>query len=389
MVGVGGGRRARQPITVLHVIDTLGLGGAERFLVGLVRELDKERFRPLVAWLSEAGPFADDLIADGIPVVGIGAGGHRDTRALARLVRLMRQEKVCVLNTHLFVDGFYGRLAALWARVPVRVVTQQNAYDDPRLRLPSWQIWANRLLVPTTHRFIAVSQAAREYLHRVEWVPEGKITVIPNAVTLPDPPHPDRVQELRRVWLAGREGPLIGTVARLQPQKGLDVFLRAVRLLRETLPDVRAVIVGEGPLRADLEALAEQLGIADRVVFPGTRRDIPTVLAALDVFVLPSRFEGLSLALLEAMAMARPVVATAVSGTVEVIRDGETGLLVPPEAPDALAARIREMWTHPEQARRMGENARRLIVERYTIQAVARAYEEVYETLLRGGCANA
>ncbi len=389
MAEISGGQRNIKPITVLHVIDTLGFGGAERFLVGLVQHMDRNRFRPLVAWLSEGGAFADDLQQQGIPVIGLRARGHRDMRALARLARLMREQRVCVLNTHLFVDGFYGRLSALWTGVPVRVVTQQNAYDDPRLRLPTWQIWANRLLVPVTHKFIAVSQAARDYLHRVEWVPEQKITVIPNAITPPAPPDPAQVYELRNQWLGHRVGPLIGTVARLQPQKGLDVLLQAVHLLQPELPDLRAVLVGEGPLRSTLERQARDLGIADRVIFAGTRRDIPTVLAALDVFVLPSRFEGLSLALLEAMSMARPVVATAVSGTVEVIRDGETGVLVPPEDASALAAGIRVMWEQRDRAQRMGENARRLVLERYTIRAVAKAYEEVYETLLRGGCANA
>ncbi len=367
----------------------MGFGGAERFLVGLVQHMDRNRFRPLVAWLSEGGAFADDLVQQGIPVIGLHARGHRDVRALARLVRLMREQQVCVLNTHLFVDGFYGRLAALWARVPVRVVTQQNAYDDPKLRLPTWQIWANRSLVPVTHKFIAVSQAVREYLHRVEWVPEGKIVVIPNAITPPTPPEPAQVRALREQWLGHRRGPLVGTVARLQPQKGLDVLLQAVHLLQSEMPELRAVVVGEGPLRTLLERQALTMGLTDRVLFVGTRRDIPTVLAALDVFVLPSRFEGLSLALLEAMAMARPVVATAVSGTVEVIRDGETGVLVPPGDADALAAGIRVMWKQRDRAQRMGENARRLVTERYTIQAVARAYEEVYDTLVRGGCANA
>ncbi|NPA90753.1 MAG: glycosyltransferase [Chloroflexi bacterium] len=371
-----------EPIPVLHVVDTLGLGGAERFLVGLVTHLDTTRFRPLVAWVSAPGPFADDLQRAGIPVVGLHARGHRDVRAWQRLVRLMREEQIRIVHTHLFVDGFYGRLAALWSKVPARIVTQQNAYDDPTRRLPRWQIWTNRALVPITQQFVAVSSVAAEYLQKVEWVPRSKIRVIPNAIEIPPPVPEEDVRALRRAWAArDGQGPLIGTVARLEPQKGLDVLIRAVALIRQDVPDVRCVIVGQGALREPLERLAETLGVRDRVIFAGTRRDIPAVLAALDVFVLPSRFEGLSLALLEALAAARPVVATAVSGTVDVIQPGENGLLVPTEDPAALAHAVVQLLKQPHVARMLGEQGQKSVRSRYTIDRVAHQYMELYGTL--------
>ena len=362
-------------VTVLHVIDTLGLGGAERFLVNLVRYLDREHYHPIVAWLSAEGPFARDLRAAGVEVVGIRARGHRDPRAIRRLYSLMRERRVDILHTHLFVDGFYGRLAALWARVPVRVVTQQNAYDDPQLRLPAWQIWANRALVPFTQRFVAVSQAAKQYLIEVEWVPEDKIRVLPNAIEPPPPVAEEVVRRLRQQW---GNGPLLGTVARLEPQKGLDTLLKAVALLKQRNAEVRCIIVGEGKARTELEAQARTLGIADAVLFVGTRRDIPAVLAALDVFVLPSRFEGLSLALLEAMAAGCPVVATAVSGSVEVVHDGETGLLVPPGDAKALAEAVYRLLTNSELARRVALAGKELVLKHYTIEPIAGRYEEIY-----------
>lgn len=365
--------------TVLHVIDTLGLGGAERFLVNLVRHLDASKYEPVVAWLSESGPFAEDLKHTGIEVIGIGARGHRDVRALSRLIRVMRERRVAIVNTHLFVDSFYGRLAALVAGVPVRIVTQQNAYEDPRLRLPAWQIWANRMLVSITQHFIAVSQAAKTYLEQVERVPANKISVIPNAIEPPPPVSKETVRTLRLQWAAqGGSGPLIGTVARLEPQKGVDILLEAVAHLRTQVPDVRCVIVGEGRWRSDLDARARSLGVADIVSFVGARRDIPAVLAALDVFVLPSRFEGLSLALLEAMAMGCPVVATSVSGSVEVVKDGETGLLVPREDARALSAAVQRLLLDRCLARRMAARARHNVLSHYTVDAVARQYEAIY-----------
>ncbi len=370
-------------VPVLHVVDTLGFGGAERFLVGLVRHLDPKRFRPIVAWWSAPGPFAEDLTKAGIHVVGIGARGHRDLRALKRLVALMREEHVRIVHTHLFVDSFYGRVAALLAGVPVRVVTQQNAYDDPALRLPAWQIWANRAFVPVTQQFVAVSRAAGDYLHNVEWVPRRKIRVIPNAIEPPGVVSETEGRALRTQWAAdGGEGPLIGTVARLEPQKGLDTLIDAVALMRERLPDLRCVLVGTGALEHTLRDHARARGVADHVIFAGTRKDIPAVLSALDVFVLPSRFEGLSLALLEAMAAGTPVVATPVSGTVEVVKEGETGLLAPVGDAVVLAERIEALLEQPGLARRLSEQARELVLRRYTIQAVAQAYMSIYEDLL-------
>ena len=368
-------------ITVLHVIDTLGYGGAERFLVGLVRFLDRERFRPLVAWLTAAGPFTQVLEEAGIPVVGVQAKGHRDARALIRLRRIMRAERVDIVHTHLFVDGFYGRLAALMAGVPVRVVTQQNAYEDPRLRLPGWQIQANRLLARVTHHFVAVSTATRDYLHRVEGVPLSRISVVPNAVAPPPPLDRTAVQGIRQQWAPTGER-LVGTIARLEPQKGLDILVEAMAIVRRSVPNVRCIIVGQGELRPTLEAHIRRLNLGEHVRLVGLRGDVWHVLGALDVFVLPSRFEGLSLALLEAMAVGTPVVATAVSGTVEVVQDGVTGRLVPPEDPDTLAQALVDMLRYRETARRLGEAGRRLVLERYTLPRIAREYETLYLSLL-------
>ena len=297
----------------------------------------------------------------------------------------MRDEAVDVVHTHLFVDGFYGRLAAVLAGVPVRLVTQQNAYDDPRHRLPRWQIWVNRLLAPFTTYFVAVSEAARAYLQTVEWVPPTKVQVIPNAIDVPPPPSPAAVQALRRDWAAHPTAPLVGTVARLEPQKGLDVLLAALPRVREAVPDDDTTHVGQGALRDALAAQARALGVADVVIFAGPREDVWTVLAALDVFVLPSRFEGLSLALLEAMAAGKPVVATAVSGSIEVVEDGVTGVLVPPNDPEALARGLIHVLGSPDVARRLGEAGRRRVAQRYTLPTVARAYEALYERLLRRG----
>ena len=368
----------------MHVIDTLNLGGAERFLVGLVKALDSERFQPIVVWVSESGPFVQDLERAGIEVIGLHARGHRDPSTLFKLVRLMRERNVQVVNTYLFVDGFYARLAALLAGVPLRVVTQQSAYEDPRLRLPAWQIWLNRALVPITQQFVAVSRAARDYLHRVEWVPERKIEVIPNAIEPPPPVAEEDVRALRRAWgLDDFGGIVLGTVARLEPPKGVDILLEAVGILHQRGMDVRCVIVGEGSCRQELEAQARALGISDVVRFAGARRDIPLILSLLDIFVLPSRFEGLSLALLEAMAAARPVVATAVSGSVEVIRDGENGVLVPREDPAMMAEAIRQLAVTPERAQQMGEQARSDVLRHFTVDVVARQYEALYARRLR------
>jgi glycosyltransferase involved in cell wall biosynthesis len=232
------------------------------------------------------------------------------------------------------------------------------------------------LIAARVGRCIAVSRdIARRLADGLHWRAD-KIEVIHNAVQTERFGSP--ADPTLRASLAGGDSPIVLSVARLDPQKGHDVLLRAVA---ET-PGVMLVLAGDGPERERLEALVSELGLRRRVLFLGRRSDVPELLAVSDVFVLPSLFEGSSLAVLEAMAAMRPVVATAIGGTDELIVDGESGLLVPPADPRALATVLRRVLADRRLRTSLGQKARDRVEQRFSAAAMAERVAHVYEELL-------
>jgi glycosyltransferase involved in cell wall biosynthesis len=294
----------------------------------------------------------------------------------------MRRREVGVVHTHLFLGGVFGRLASVLAGVPVRVTTEQNAYADGHLP-PRWQVLVGALLARFTDRLVAVSVGTREYLMREERVPPEKIEIIPNAIEWPQQVAPPQVEAVKREFGGKGRFPLLGTVARLTPQKGLSYLLEAISILVARFPGLFCVIVGDGPLRVELEALAVRLGLENHVRFCGLRRDVRAIFQSLDLFVLPSLFEGLPLSLLEAMASGAPVVATHVAGIDEVIEDGANGRLAPPADAHALAAAITELLDNEALAQGLAQQGQTTVRQRYAIGAVSKEYERVYGELLQ------
>jgi glycosyltransferase involved in cell wall biosynthesis len=256
------------------------------------------------------------------------------------------------------------------------VATVQLFSDFPRaLTLPLQR----RLVTRVVDRYIAVSRAlARDIEQRLD-VPPTQIQVVPNGIPLEPFESLPAADPQVRLAMAGRlDLPIVLTLARLDEQKGLTYLLRAAA----QLPHVAVVIAGEGPARGALAAEVGALGIADRVSFLGFRSDIPRLLANADLFVLPSLNEGLPLAVLEAMAAARPVIATAVGGTTEVVRHRETGLLVPPSDANALASAIDELFRDSELASQLARAGRALVRRGFSSAAMARSVMAVYDELL-------
>jgi glycosyltransferase involved in cell wall biosynthesis len=369
-------------IVLLHVIDSLGLGGAERFLVDLCSALPPDRYKVIVSAVSNDGQRAADLSQAGIELWPLHSRSNWDLSAFLRLVLFMRRQKVDVVHTHLFVGGLFGRLAALLAGVPVKVTTEQNAYA-PGHTLPRWQVLSDAVLARLTDRLVAVSVGTRDYLVREERVPQERIQIVPNAIRWPESVSASRVRAAKRE--IGGEGhfPLLGTVARLAPQKGLSYLLQALAGLRRRYPDLLWVILGEGELRSELETMVDELGLQNHVRFCGLRRDVQAVLQSLDLFVLPSLFEGLPLSLLEAMAAGRPVVATQVAGSSEVIEDGVNGRLVPPADSEALAEAILGLLEDSEGAEELARRGQETVRQQYTIGPVAEEYASIYGELLQ------
>lgn len=368
-------------IRLMFVLTSAVRGGVEEVVVRLIQRLPAEEFTLALAAppaLLEA--FAGDLAGVSVATCGVAAESWRQAGEVLRLGAFMTRFRPDVVNPHLFRSVVVAAPLARWHRVRAVVETfhGREAWRTGPLR---GSFLPDRLLAGSVDRVIAVSEAAGEFLARVKGYPRRKVVIVPNGRDLSVfTPGRDR-DEARKELGVDRGTPLVGVVGRLETQKGHTYLLEAWPQLVAEFPDARLLVVGDGRLREALDAQARGLGVAGSVVFTGFRADVPRLLDAVDIVALPSLYEGMPLTAIEAAAMGRPVVATAVDGTPEVVDDGVTGLLVPPADPTALARALRALLRDPERARAMGGAGRRRALERFDlarhVEATARVYREM------------
>ena len=366
-------------LRVLQLIPTLDRSGAEKQMVLLAKGLPRDRFRVEVAALTRLGPLKSELDEAGIPVTLIGKRHKVDPMALGRLTRFLKEKRFDVVQTWIYAADTYGRVAAHQARVPV-VVTSEMAVDLWKSRS---ELMIDRFLARWTDRVVGNSNAVVAFYGKAG-IPAEKLAMIPSGIGDEEPPDVDPAQV--RAGLGLPPGcPLVLFAGRLAEQKGVDTLLSALDLLQHVRPDVRSLIVGEGPLRPRLEETARAFRLFEdrRVSFLGHRDDVPRLLAASDVLVLPSLYEGLPNVVLEAMRSRKPVVATAAPGTTEVVEDGRTGLLVPLRDPPALTQAIRRVVEDPDLARSLGEAGRGRVEAEFGVDLMVERFAGLYERLAR------
>lgn len=365
-------------LNVLQLIPTLDRSGAEKQMVLLAKGLPRDQFHVEVAALTRLGPLESELRHAGIPVTLIGKRLKADPFALLRLARFMRDRKFDVVQTWIFAANTYGRIAARRAGVPV-VVVSEMAVDLWKGRS---QLAVDRFLTRWTDVVVGNSRAVAAFYRDEAGVPESKLAVIPSGIGDEEPPAVDRA-EVRRALGIAADAPVVLFVGRLAAQKAVDDLLSALDVLQHVRPDLRALIAGDGPLRERLEEHAASVGLRASVKFLGHREDVPQLLAASDLLVLPSLYEGLPNVVLEAMRFRKPVVATAAPGTTEVVADGVTGLLVPMRNPVELARAIRRVIEEPGLAQRLGEAGRARAESEFRAATMIERFAELYERISR------
>ncbi len=377
-----------KPFKVCLMIDRAFLGGGQKNVLALAEGLDRARFVVTVCSRPD-GPLAEAVRAGGGAHFAVPFRRRYDRRILGRIRTFLREEGFDILHTHGGVAGFYGRWAARPLRVPVVIHTFHGIHylHDTNPALRAVFVALERRLSRKTDAVVCVSDSVRDLSRAHRLVPEDRLTVIKNGIDF-DRPLPSESEDIRSIVSGlGLESarPLIGTVARLDPVKGLAVLLRAVPRIRERLPSARLVIVGGGADRARLETLARELEIRECVHFLGERTDAPAWMGRFDVFVLPSLQEALPYVILEAAALEKPVVVSEVGGIRELVRNEETGLLVPPGDPEALAAAVIRLAEDPALAASLGKKLRSALSQEYTLSRMVRQTEDLYQKKLGTG----
>jgi glycosyltransferase involved in cell wall biosynthesis len=369
-------------VAVLHVCDKFGVRGSSihgvsRLFSWWFPRYDRARYDVSLCGLKSPEPASRWLAEQGIEVHHLGRGRF-DPRILTDLVSLARRRNARILHVHGYSAADFGRLAAPLAGA--KLVLHEH-FADPRM--PAYQALADRALRGLAHGAIAVSGSTREFLMRERFVPEDRVRLIWNGAPLDEfaPVPRERALRVRRELGIADDAPLVGTIGRLNAQKGHRFLIDAAALVLARRPEARVLVAGDGDLMHELRAQAARLSLADRVVFTGHRTDVPDLLGALDVFCLSSLYEGTPLALFEAMAAGKPIVSTAVDGCREVLADGTTALLVPPSDPGALAAAIERLLGDP---RLRGDLAGAALAasRRYDVQACVDQMQAFYDDLL-------
>ncbi len=378
-------------LRVLHVVSVPGVGGAQVYVAGVARALAGKGYRVAVACPDDpALVTAYAGVADVFPLpVARRLSPWRDLRFLVALVRLLRRERFDVVQTSAAKASLFGRLAARLAGVPVVIFTAHGFPFHPFMTAPlRWTLETLERVMSRacTDMVVSVSETDRRDAVARGIVPATRIRTIPNGI-VPAPPSLDGAAARRRLGLA-LDQPVVGTVGRLARQKSPEDVVRVAAHVVREIPAAAFLLVGDGPLRAGLERLARDLGVARNVRFLGVRDDVDAILPALDVLLLTSLWEGMPLTILEAMAAGLPVVATRVNGVPEVVAHGATGLLAEPRDVPALAAHVLALLGARESAQAMGEAGRQRVGERFTfgrtVDALSDLYQELYAVNARG-----
>lgn len=368
----------RKPISVVHFTNSNVLGGAEQHLLTLLRGMDRETFRLAVVCPEEVAEGLRSEFPGDVRLIPLSLRHLTDWRAAAQLARLLRELSTDILHSHMFHSSLFASPIGRLCGVPV-IVETPHINERWRRGPIKGRFIVDRVAGRFVDYYIAVSEANARYLISEKGLEARKVEIIPNSCSVRDF-NPDRTapSDLKRKWNLLDGDPVLVVLARLEPQKGHDVLLEAMPSILGEFPRTHLFLVGEGASRLALEAQTKNLGLQGSVHFTGYRKDVENWLAMADIVVLPSRWEGMPLVAIEALASGRAIVATAVDGTPEVVLDGYCGLVVPPESPAPMAAAIARLLREPALRRIFGQAGRQRALEHFDSSLQVERTETLY-----------
>ncbi|MEK6281561.1 MAG: glycosyltransferase [Acidobacteriota bacterium] len=383
-----------QRALILHVITSLGRGGAERQLVNLLSNTDRTRFKHKVAFLRDPDDFASEIRSAECECVCLGARGRTQwVYAAKKLRQIIKTEKPAIIQSWLYDANISARLVAPFgSTIPIVVSLQSADYAPETLaaaNLPRRKVGVLRVLDSLSARwidpvFVACSDFVKESATEHLRLRPSRVEVIYNAV---DPKtlvaSTSEVDNLRMSLGIPARGFVFLNVGRLDPAKGQAILLKSFQKVADRMPNSYLVVLGRGPLKEDLIELTDSLGISDKVLFPGTRADVGAFLSLADVFVFPSFFEGLPLALIEAMSKGLPCIVSEIDTLREVAKHEETALLVEPGSVDQLAEAMLELYANSAKRKVLGDRAQQETNRKFLIDVTIGQWERLYSSLAR------
>lgn len=365
---------------ILHLTTGSKIAGAEKLLIGIAREYDKSRFELLFCTLKKRGNLHDEIEKLGQKCYSLEYSNvFCLPMAILRLAQIIKRNKIDILHTHLFHASAIGQFVARFNNRVIPVMTRHYS-NVLHLYGTALQRFLDRRSSSWARHIIAISAGVRKTLVDLERVKPEKITVIHNGVEMPDCTS-DKVSasRIRNEFFIREDEKVVGAVGSLHPRKGHCYLIEAIS---KSNSNIKLMIVGEGALKTELKRLSEELGIKDRVIFTGYRRDTNDLISSMDIVVHPSIEEGFGIAILEAMALGKIVVATDVGGIPEIINNGETGILVPCANADILAKTLSFLIKKPDLSKAISEKGKKSVERHFSIVKMVRGYENLYRNLL-------
>ena len=371
---------------IVFLIDGLGWGGAERLMIPILANMDRRLFsvRVGVFQVRNGNPIADDLRALGIPVDLIPVPYMRDLTAVSRIVAYLKDVNADLIHAQLELGDILGGLAALRMRLPIVSTLHTMPSQDMSLKSRMHQEVEYFCLRHFFNMVISVSDEARQFHKDIGKLPDRKTCTIYNGIDLshfPASPQSDREAVLREFNIPAAATVLI-TVAVLRELKGIQYMIRALPEILSVHPDLYYLIAGSGDFQSALMEEAVRVGVSERVVFAGARKDVPALMSASDIFILPTLTEALPTVLAEAMAASLPILASRVGGVPEMVEDGINGKMVAPADPQQLANVCTDMLRDPDALVKMGLAGRQIVEEKFNVRVQVDKLQALYQSLI-------